>query len=46
LRSSRWDLVSRRRQRGPSAMAADLAGKPTKAELRDLVEFLANLKAK
>ena len=34
------------RKRGPSAMPADLAGKLTKAELRDLIEFLANLKAK
>lgn len=34
------------RKRGPSAMPADLAGKLTKAELRDLIEFLANLKVK
>jgi quinoprotein glucose dehydrogenase len=34
------------RKRGPSAMPADLAGKLTKSELRDLIEFLANLKAK
>jgi quinoprotein glucose dehydrogenase len=32
------------RQRGPSAMPADLAQKMSRAELRDLVEFLANLK--
>ena len=32
------------RKRGPSAMPADLAPKLTKAELRDLVEFLASLK--
>ena len=32
------------RQRGPSAMPADLAQKLTRAELRDLVEFLAQLK--
>jgi quinoprotein glucose dehydrogenase len=33
------------RQRGPSAMPADLAQKMTRTELRDLVEFLASLKA-
>jgi quinoprotein glucose dehydrogenase len=32
------------RQRGPSAMPADLAQKLTRAELRDLVEYLASLK--
>jgi quinoprotein glucose dehydrogenase len=34
------------RKRGPSAMPADLATKLTKAELRDLVEYLARLKGK
>jgi quinoprotein glucose dehydrogenase len=34
------------RKRGPSAMPADLVTKLTKAEIRDLVEFLTNLKAK
>ena len=34
------------RKRGPSAMPADLVTKLTKAELRDLVEFLSSLKAK
>jgi quinoprotein glucose dehydrogenase len=33
------------RQRGPSAMPKDLAGKLSRTELRDLIEFLANLKA-
>jgi quinoprotein glucose dehydrogenase len=33
------------RQRGPSAMPADLVQKMSRAELRDLVEFLASLKA-
>ncbi len=32
------------RQRGPSAMPADLVQKLTRTELRDLVEFLASLK--
>jgi quinoprotein glucose dehydrogenase len=32
------------RTRGPSAMPDDLYKKLTKAELRDLVEFLANLR--
>ncbi len=32
------------RKRGPSAMPTDLAPKLTKAELRDLIEFLASLK--
>jgi quinoprotein glucose dehydrogenase len=34
------------RKRGPSAMPADLVGKLTKSELRDLIEFLANLRAR
>ena len=34
------------RKRGPSAMPNDLAKKLTKTDLRDLIEFLANLKAK
>ena len=34
------------RKRGPSAMPGDLAKKLTKTDLRDLIEFLANLKAK
>jgi quinoprotein glucose dehydrogenase len=34
------------RKRGPSAMPADLVTKLSKAELRDLIEYLANLKAK
>jgi quinoprotein glucose dehydrogenase len=33
------------RRRGPSAMPADLAQKLSKSELRDLVEYLASLKA-
>ena len=33
------------RKRGPSAMPGDLAGKLSKSELRDLIEFLASLKA-
>lgn len=33
------------RKRGPSAMPSDLARKLSKAELRDLIEFLAGLKA-
>ena len=33
------------RKRGPSAMPGDLAGKLSKTELRDLIEFLASLKA-
>ena len=33
------------RKRGPSAMPADLAQKLSKTELRDLIEFLASLKA-
>jgi hypothetical protein len=33
------------RKRGPSAMPGDLAGTLSKIELRDLIEFLANLKA-
>ncbi|MCP6725943.1 hypothetical protein NL526_28190, partial [Klebsiella pneumoniae] len=32
------------RKRGPSAMPADLLQHLTKSELRDLLEFLANLK--
>jgi len=32
------------RKRGPSAMPADLAPKLSRAELRDLIEFLAGLK--
>ncbi len=32
------------RKRGPSAMPADVAAKLSKTELRDLIEFLANLK--
>ena len=32
------------RRRGPSAMPADLVQRMSRAELRDLVEFLANLK--
>ncbi|MGO9920581.1 MAG: PVC-type heme-binding CxxCH protein [Isosphaeraceae bacterium] len=34
------------RKRGPSAMPADLVSKLSKTELRDLIEYLANLKAK
>jgi quinoprotein glucose dehydrogenase len=34
------------RKRGPSAMPNDLAKKLTKTDLRDLIEFLANLRAK
>jgi quinoprotein glucose dehydrogenase len=34
------------RKRGPSAMPADLVSKLSKSELRDLVEYLANLKTK
>jgi quinoprotein glucose dehydrogenase len=34
------------RKRGPSAMPADLASKLSRAEIRDLVEFLASLKGK
>ncbi len=34
------------RKRGPSAMPVDIITKLSKAELRDLVEFLAGLKAK
>jgi quinoprotein glucose dehydrogenase len=34
------------RKRGPSAMPADLVAKLSKVELRDLVEFLASLKAR
>ena len=33
------------RKRGPSAMPGDLAGKLSKTELRDLIEYLASLKA-
>jgi quinoprotein glucose dehydrogenase len=33
------------RKRGPSAMPADVAAKLSKTELRDLIEFLASLKA-
>jgi quinoprotein glucose dehydrogenase len=33
------------RKRGQSAMPADVAGKLSKTELRDLIEFLASLKA-
>ena len=33
------------RKRGPSAMPADLVGKMSRPELRDLIEFLATLKA-
>ena len=32
------------RKRGPSAMPEDLAKKLSRAELRDLVEFLSTLK--
>ncbi len=34
------------RKRGPSAMPADLVQKLSKSELRDLIEFLASLKAR
>jgi quinoprotein glucose dehydrogenase len=34
------------RKRGPSAMPNDVAKKLSKTDLRDLIEFLANLKAK
>jgi quinoprotein glucose dehydrogenase len=34
------------RKRGPSAMPGDLVKKLTKTDLRDLIEFLASLKAK
>ena len=34
------------RKRGPSAMPGDLAGKLSKTELRDLIEFLASLKVR
>jgi quinoprotein glucose dehydrogenase len=40
----RKDTVEERK-RGPSAMPADLAAKLSKSELRDLIEFLVNLKA-
>ena len=33
------------RKRGPSAMPADVAAKLSKTELRDLIEYLASLKA-
>jgi quinoprotein glucose dehydrogenase len=33
------------RKRGPSAMPGDLAGKLSKTELRDLIEYLVSLKA-
>jgi quinoprotein glucose dehydrogenase len=33
------------RQRGPSAMPADMTKHLTKSELRDIVEFLSTLKA-
>ena len=32
------------RKRGPSAMPNDLAGKLSKTELRDLIEYLVSLK--
>jgi quinoprotein glucose dehydrogenase len=34
------------RKRGPSAMPADIVSKLSKTELRDLIEYLATLKAK
>jgi quinoprotein glucose dehydrogenase len=37
--------VIEERKRGPSAMPADVAAKLSKTELRDLIEFLASLKA-
>ena len=38
------DLIDERK-RGPSAMPADVAAKLSKTELRDLIEYLASLKA-
>ena len=44
LTVSKQDIEDRKR--GPSAMPADIITKLSKTELRDLVEFLATLKAK
>jgi quinoprotein glucose dehydrogenase len=41
----RKDLIEERK-RGPSAMPNDLARKLKRTELRDMIEFLANLKGK
>ncbi|HEX3447896.1 MAG TPA: PVC-type heme-binding CxxCH protein [Isosphaeraceae bacterium] len=41
----RKELIEERK-RGPSAMPNDLARKLSRAELRDMIEFLANLKGK
>ena len=41
----RKELIEER-NRGPSAMPNDLARKLSRTELRDLIEFLANLKGK